>query len=227
MNRRYLLFTFLIVNPFWGLNQWNLKSGGYHEFVKMDDKNLTKWNHANGLYLGMEYILKNQILISSSLNYYKHNSHSARTSINPENQKITTFFQGKINYLALDLSFGYSFKMNNNSFIQLTFGTAHFVKINTKIIETYKKTQYFEINSNEKNTPYLTTKTFFNGTSDNELNQSFKEKVLNIRFIPFFNLNYRYSFSDEFSLDIFSRYTLNYGNRFGVGIIYKLFQPKK
>ena len=186
----------------------------------MDDKNSIKWNHANGVYLGTEYIFKNQIIIATSLNYYKHNSRSIRTSNIAENQKTTTFFHGKIDYLALGLDLGYSFKFNDNSSLQLKIGAAHFVKFNTKIIESYKETQCFEDNFNEESTPYLTTKTFFNGTSDHELDQSFNDRLLDFRLIPSINLNYRYSFSDKFSIDIFSRYTLSFGYRIGVGIVY-------
>lgn len=220
------LILFLLLNSFLSLSQWNLKTGGYHEFVTMDDKNSIKWNHANGIYLGTEYIFKNQIIIATSLNYYKHNSRSNRTSNIAKNQKTTTFFHGKIDYLALDLSFGYSFKINDNSSIQLKLGAAHFVKFNTKIIESYKETQYFDGSFNEESTPYLTTKTFFNGTSDNELDQSFKDRFSDIKLIPSISLNYRYSFSDKFSLDVFSRYTLSFGYRIGAGIVYKLNKAK-
>ncbi|MEX2484534.1 MAG: hypothetical protein WED10_08240 [Brumimicrobium sp.] len=192
----------------------------------MDDKNSIKWNHANGIYLGTEYIFKNQIIISTSLNYYKLNSHSNRVSNISNNQKTTTFVKGKIDYLALDINLGYSFKINDNSSLQVKLGAAHFVKFNTKIIESYKESQHFDGSFNEESTPYLTTKTFFNGTSDYELDQSFKDRLLDIRLIPSINLNYRYSFSDKFSVDIFSRYTLSFGYRIGAGIIYKLNKMK-
>lgn len=216
------LILFLLLNSCISFGQWNLKSGGYHEFITMDDKNTIKWNHANGIYLGTEYILKNQIIISTSLNYYRLNAHSNRISTISDNQKTTTFFHGKIDYLALDLSFGYSFKINDNSSLQLKLGAAHFVKFNTKIIESYKETQHFEDNFDEESTPFLTTRTFFNGTSDYELDQSFKDRFFDIRLIPSINLNYRYSFSNKFNLNIFSRYTLSFGYRIGAGIIYKL-----
>lgn len=216
------LILFLLLNSVLTFSQWNLKGSGYHEFITMDDKNTIKWNHANGINLGTEYIFKNQIIISTSLNYYKHNIHSNRVSTISDNQKTTTFFQGKIDYLALDLSFGYSFRINDNSSLQLKLGVTHFVKLNTKIIESYQETQHFEDSFNEESTPYLITNTFFNGTSDHELDQSFKDRFFDIRLIPSINLNYRYSFSDKFSLDIFSRYTLSFGYRIGAGIIYKL-----
>lgn len=220
------LIFFLLLNSFLSFSQWNLKSGAYHEFVTMDDKNSIKWNHANGIYLGTEYIFKNQIIISTSLNYYKLNSHSNRVSNISNNQKTTTFVKGKIDYLALDINLGYSFKINDNSSLQVKLGAAHFVKFNTKIIESYKESQHFDGSFNEESTPYLTTKTFFNGTSDYELDQSFKDRLLDIRLIPSINLNYRYSFSDKFSVDIFSRYTLSFGYRIGAGIIYKLNKMK-
>lgn len=143
-----ILIIFLLLNSCISFGQWNLKTGGYHEFIIMDDKNSIKWNHANGISLGTEYIFKNQIILSTALNYYKHNVHSNRISTISDNQKTTTFFQGKIEYLVLDLSFGYSFKINDNSFLQLNLGAAHFVKFNTKIIESYKEIQHFEDNSN-------------------------------------------------------------------------------
>ncbi|MDX1651259.1 MAG: hypothetical protein R3277_02130 [Brumimicrobium sp.] len=193
----------------------------------MDDKNIIKWNHANGIYLGTEYIFKNQIIISTSLNYYKlnyykHDVNSYLITAYSDFQKTTTFFHGKIDYVALDLSFGYSFKISDNSSLQLKLGAAHFVKFNTKIIESYQETQHFQDTPDEESTSFLTTRTFFNGTSDYELDQSFKDRFFNIKLIPSINLNYRYSFTDRFSLDLFSRYTLSFGYRIGAGIIYKL-----
>jgi hypothetical protein len=206
--------------------QWNLKAGGYHEFIKMDDRNTIKWNHANGINLGTEYILKNRFIISTSLNYFKHNVHSNRISTISDNQKTTTFFQGNINYIALDLNLGYSFKINDNSSLQLKLGATHFVKLNTKITESYKENQYFNGDMNDESTPYLNTKTFYDGTSDYELNQSFKDRLFDLRLVPSINLNYRYTFSKVFSLDIFSRYTLSFGYRIGAGAVYKLNKNK-
>lgn len=227
MNLKLKILILFFLNSFLSFSQWNLKSGGYHEFITMDVKNSIKWNHANGVYLGTEYIFKNQIIISTSLNYYKLNSRSNRVSNISNNQKTTTFFHGKVDYLVLDLNLGYSFNFNDNSSLQLKLGAAHFVKSNTKINESFKETQHFDGSFNEESTPYLITKTFFNGTSNHKLDQSFTDRLLDVRLIPSINLNYRYSFSDKFSLDVFSRYTLSFGYRIGVGIVYKLNKKNK
>jgi hypothetical protein len=215
-----------LLNSSLSIGQWYIKSGAYHDFLSIkDDNSSIKWNQANGVYIGGDYIFDNQIIIASSLNYYKINRRLNSTYNSLNNQTTTTFFHGKIDYLALDLSFGYSFNLNESSSLQLKLGVAHFVKLKTTIIESYKKIQNFD-SSNDEDKPYLTTKTFFNGTSDYDLDRSFIDRLLDIRLMPSINLNYRYSFSEKFSLDIFSQYTLFFGYRIGAGVVYKLNQNK-
>jgi hypothetical protein len=226
MHFRKIFIVLAVLNSSLIFSQWNIKSGGYYEIFKLDESNLMKWYHANGLFFGTDYQFKNNFLLSFSLNYHKNYSRSERISSNTiQNQLTTTYFKGTKDWFIIDFDIGYAFEIKNKSWLHLTVGINQPAELNIKFTDSYTETQYFYSNSNPDSNPYMTQTSFYDGNANSLLNSTFSERLSRLMVFPSFKVNFRHSFSRCINLDVFARFTIH-SLRIGVGVVYKLNRTK-
>ena len=212
----FLFKTYLI------FSQWGIESGVNHDFIKrIDNDNSILWNHSNRFFIGGEHLFQNRLIISSAIGFEKLNVHYNRTRVSLNCKKTNTYFQGRSDYIFLDIQTGYSFKISDNSSLNIKFGVNPFVMLKTKIKESYQAEYRFS-DCNDESTLYLERNSFFDGASSTSLNQTFKDRLTDLKFSPVFNINFRRSLSDNIEFNASCGYTITFGHtlRMGVGIVY-------
>lgn len=202
--------------------QWGIKSGVNHDFIRrIGNDNLILWNHSNRFFIGGEHLFENRLIFSSTIGNERLNVHYNRTRVSLSCKETTTYFRGVSDYIFLDFQIGYSFIINDNSSFNIKLGVNPFVKLKTKIEESHQEELRFS-NCNDEGTLYLERNSFFDGASSNTLNQSFQDRLSDLKFPPVLNINYRRSLTDKLKLNIFCGYAIAFGHtvRLGTSIVY-------